>query len=239
MKNRLAPVKNIAALSAAYEELDTRDAGVPGMGLVHGYTGAGKTTAIAWLTSRTRGVFVRAAATWTPSAMLGKIMIELGGEPLGRSAAMVDFITAGLAEAQRPLFVDEADYLLHNLKMLETLRDIHDISGRPVVLIGMEGIERRLVTRPQLARRISRWVEFKHADLEDASILANHVCEVKVAEDLLAHLHNQARGSMGLMTVGLSRIESLGKANGLTIVTEADWGDRRLFISAPSGKGGR
>lgn len=238
MRNTLAVTKNVAALQMAFEALSGRDAGVPGMGLVHGYTGAGKTTAITWLLNRSGGVYARAAATWTPSAMLGRIMQELGADPLARGgAAMVEHITRELSRTQRPLFVDEADYLLGNLKMLETLRDIHDLSGMPVVLIGMEGIERRLVHRQQLARRISQWVEFMPSDLEDARILADTVCEVEIEQDLLESLHTEAKGSVGLMVVGLSRIEALAKGNGWKQVSADRWGDRKLFIgNAPKGR---
>jgi len=238
MKNNMAMVKNVAALQAAYEALHGRDAGIPGMGLVYGHTGAGKTTAVAWMITMTKGVFVRATATWTPSAMLGQIMTELGAAPLHNGgAAMVKHIADTLASENRPLFVDEADYLMSNLKMLETLRDIHDISSMPVVLIGMEGIERRLVHRQQLARRISQWVEFRPADLEDARILADTICEVKIDDDLLQSLQSESKGSMGLMTVGLSRIEALAKANGWKKVDVDMWGNRRLFLSnAPKGR---
>jgi len=235
MKNRLAPVKNVAALQAAYEALECRDPGVPGMGLVHGETGAGKTTAVTWLMNRTNAIYVRAAATWTPSAMLGKIMNELGSEALARGAsAMVDFITNAMAQDQRPLFVDEADYLLTNLKMLETLRDIHDISGMPVLLIGMKGIEKRLAARKQLLGRISQWVEFLACDREDAATLARTVCEVEVSPELMDTVHNEARGSMRSMVVGLSRIESFAKAQGLASIDSAQWGNRKLFLT---GKG--
>lgn len=233
MKNRLAPVKNVAALQSAFEAAASRDVGVPGMALLFGNTGAGKTTTVTWLMNRVNAIYVRAAATWTPSAMLGKIMNELGAVPLsgGRSAQMVDHITDTMANEQRPLFVDESDYLLSNLKMLETLRDIHDVSGQPVLLIGMAGIEKRLVHRAQLARRISQWVEFKPLDIEDAGIVAKTICEVAIAPDLLQHLHEQAKGSMGLMVVGLSRIEGLAKANGWATVDADQWGPRRLFLS--------
>lgn len=238
MRSKLAPVKNVAALSAAYEALTTRDAGIPGMGLVHGYTGAGKTTGITWLVNKTKGVYARANATWTPSAMLCHLMGELGALPMQRASAMLDFIHKALVQQHRPLFIDEADYLLSNLKMLEALRDIHDLSGMPVVLIGMEGIERRLITRPQLARRISQWVEFRPADLEDADILARTVCEVAVTEDLLHTLHTEAKGSMGLMTVGLARIEALAKTHGWREVSAERWGNRQLFLASPkAGKG--
>lgn len=238
MRNQLAVTKNVAALQLAFEALSNRDSGVPGMGLVHGYTGAGKTTAITWLLNRSGGVYARAAATWTPSAMLGRIMQELGAEPLARGgAAMVEHITRELSRTQRPLFVDEADYLLGNLKMLETLRDIHDLSGMPVVLIGMEGIERRLVHRQQLARRISQWVEFLPSDFDDARILADTVCEVEIEQDLLQALHTEAKGSVGLMVVGLSRIEALAKGSGWKKVNADRWGDRKLFMgNAPKGR---
>src|SRR5699024_11974997 len=43
--------------------------GMPGMGLVHGETGTGKTTALTWLRNRphVNAVYVRALALWTPS----------------------------------------------------------------------------------------------------------------------------------------------------------------------------
>lgn len=231
MKNQLAHTKSVLALSAAFEALSGRDAGIPGMGLVHGYTGAGKTTAISWLINKSGGVYARASATWTPSAMLGRIMVELGAEPLHRGgAAMVEHICSELARSRRPLFVDEADYLMKNLKMLETLRDIHDMSGQPVVLIGMEGIERRIVHRAQFARRISQWVEFLPSDLEDARTLTDTVCEVDIADDLLEQLHAEAKGSVGLMVVGLSRIEAFAKGNGWKKVDADAWGTRKLFL---------
>lgn len=230
MRNKLAITKSVAALQMAYTALETRGFGVPGMALVHGYTGAGKTTAVTWLVNRTRGVYVRAMRTWTPSTMLGRIMTELGAAPLGRNAAMVDFIVGALTEQQRPLFVDEADYLVKSGDMIETLRDIHDLSGVPLVMVGMAGIERRLVSRPQIARRISHWVEFLRSDLEDTGLVATAACEVTLDDELLARVHTESGGSVGLAVVGLARIEALAKANGWRTVTAEQWGPRKLFL---------
>jgi hypothetical protein len=122
--------------------------------------------------------------------------------------------------------------------MLDTLRDIHDTSNVPVILIGHEGTERRLVHRAQLARRISEWVEFRPLDKEDARILANTVAEVDIADDLLADLHAQSKGSTGLMTVGLARIESMAKANGWKTVDADQWQGRAFFLgNAPKNRG--
>jgi len=230
MRNKLAPTKNVAALRLAYEALAGRDHGVPGMGLVHGFTGAGKTTAICELVTRVQGIYVRATSSWTPTSMLAKVQQELGAAPMQRRADMLDFIAARLTETQRPLFVDEADYLFSNVAMLDSLRDVHDLSGAPVVLIGMDGIAKRLIHRRQLAGRISHWVEFLPSDLDDARVLAQTVCEVILDDELLASVHAQAKGSMRLMTVGLARIEALAKANGWRDVSAEQWGHRALFL---------
>lgn len=232
MRKQMAITKNVVALRSAFDALSNRDAGIPGLGLVHGNTGHGKTTAIAWLVNQVNGVYVRANATWTPSAMLGVIMQELGAEALqNNSALMVKRIIEALAPENRLLVVDEADYLFSNLKMLETLRDIHDVSGCPVIIVGMEGIERRIVNRPQFRRRISQWVEFRATDLEDARTVTDTVCEVQIDDDLLQRVHEEANGNVGLMVVGLSRIEQYAKANGVKKVDATKWGNRKLFLT--------
>jgi DNA transposition AAA+ family ATPase len=229
-------VRNVTRLAEAVDGLRSRDAGTPGMGLVYGYTGVGKSTAVAWMLNQVNGLQTRAAACWTPTAMLGALMHELGAAPLSRAMRMVDHIVGELRRTGRPVFVDEADYLLQDGRMLETLRDIHDLSGAPVILIGMEGIERRLVHRPQLAGRVSQWVEFRAAGRDDARILADKVCEVQIAEDLLERLWTASKGSMRLMVVGLSRIEAYARAQRLAAVDEERWGNRQLFLPQPEGR---
>jgi hypothetical protein len=232
MRNKMALLKNVVNLRTAYESLNTRPTATPGMALVHGQTGTGKTTAIAWLVNQVNGVFVRANAAWTRTSMLGKIMLELGAAPLQRgSSVMLDYIVGSLAASRRPLVVDEADYLFAEARMLDLLRDIHDFTGSAVLLVGMHDIATRLMHRPQLARRITQWIEFLPADFNDALMLANTVCETEVAPGLLSRLHEEAAGNVGLMVVGLARIESTTKANGWACADEDLWGRRPLLGS--------
>jgi len=175
--------------------------------------------------------------TWTPNTMLARILAELGAAPMGRNAAMVDYIVSQLTEQNRPLFVDEADYLLGSAAMIETLRDIHDLSGVPVVMVGMEGIEKRLKARPQLAGRISHWVEFLRSDLDDARDIARATCEVQLDDELLQHVHAESGGSVRLLVVGLARIEQLARANGWARISAEQWGGRKLHLGgAPRGR---
>jgi Cdc6-like AAA superfamily ATPase len=229
MRSRIVPVSNVARLSAASEALLNREPGMPGMGLIHGDTGLGKTTAVTWLITRNNGVYVRALSTTTPSSLLRTIARELDLESRPSNVETVEVIVQRLAETGRPLFVDEADYLVTSAKLVETLRDIHDLATVPVVLIGMAGIQRKLRSRPQLTGRIAQWVEFQPASADDLRMLATQLVEVTIADDLLARLHEASRGSMRLAVVGMGHIEALAKAKNLTTVTLADWPRGKTF----------
>ena len=56
--------------------------------------------------------------------------------------------------------MDEADYVVGNARIMETLRDIYDATEQPLILVGMEEIVRRISQRKQLFNRISQWIEF-------------------------------------------------------------------------------
>jgi DNA transposition AAA+ family ATPase len=233
MKSRILKIKNVARMSIAGEALTTRAYGMPGMGLVYGPTGSGKTTAIAWYVNQCHGVYVRAMALWSPSAMLGAIADELDIAPARNLAVMVDRVVSRLSETGRALFVDEADYVLDQKRLVETLRDIHDMSSIPVVLIGMEGIHRKIQARKQVSGRLAEWVRFEPCDFDDARKLADGLCEVEVADDLLTALHKKARGLVRNLCVGLSQIETLGKKKNKKRMTLADWPAGKAFFVGP------
>lgn len=208
------------------------------MGLCYGASGLGKTTAIAWLATRQHGVFVRAMATTTPSSMLETICRELNIASRHRVALTVEAIVGKLAETGRPLFVDEADYVVGQPRLVDTLRDLHDLSSVPVILIGMAGIDRRISLSPQLAGRMAQWVEFQPATMDDAKLLARELCEVGVADDLVAELHTRASGSIRNIVVGLSRIEQFARSRSASKLSLSEWprGSDFFLGTAPRAK---
>lgn len=234
MKHVVAPVKNIRRLVEAGNALTTRSSGVPGIGLIWGASGYGKTTAAAWASNQLNAICVRANATWTRRSMLSKLMLELSAQPRGSAAQMFEFVVDALMAKRRPLFIDEADYLV-NERLLETVRDIHDVSETPVVLIGMADFRRRVMHRDQLKNRIAQWVEFKPADFEDTKTLAAHCCEVTVADDLLHHVHTHTSGVVREIRVALERIDVFGRRQELSKVTLKDWGRQELTLSEQVG----
>ena len=242
MKYRILPIKNVSKLLDAGDALLNRSAGMPGIGMVWGPTGYGKTTAATWLITRTHGVYLRAMACWSPAAMLAAMQRELDLPPVrGGNAAAVEAIVGRLAETGRPVFVDEADYVVERRLLVDTLRDIHDLSASPVILIGMSGLEKRIRGNPQFTGRTSQWIEFKGADLADSRILADGLCEVRIADDLLERIHAaatpKAKGSSGAeirrLVVAMGQVEAYARARGLGEIGSAQWHREDFFVGSP------
>jgi len=228
MKAIVAPVKNVIATQNAFDSLCTRSYGVPGIGLIHGPTGFGKTTSVAYLFNQVNGVLVRARANDTTSSLMGRVVSELGAQPPQRISRMVDYIIEQMSMHERPLFIDEADYLMGDVKLLETIRDLYDATEVPVVLIGMDQIAKRISGRKQFFNRISEWVEFRPADLDDVMVMADSMLEagIRVEPELLDQLRQSACGEMRRITIGLAQIEKLARVNEIAVVGPQHWGDQ-------------
>ncbi|HUY26172.1 MAG TPA: ATP-binding protein [Candidatus Binataceae bacterium] len=219
-----AQTNNIKKLAAATEALITRAPGAPGAGIISGVSGAGKTTAVAWLANRVNvnAVHVRAIRVWTPLTMLESILFNLGIAPNRKCAHMVHQIVEGLATTGRSLFVDEADYLLKRPELVDILRDLHDLSTEPLILIGMADFLKNLDRWPQLKGRVGQKVEFLPPDLSDVKEYVATCGEIDLSDDAVEWLHETHGGTMRSLEVGLEMIERLARKHGLKKVHKAD-----------------
>jgi DNA transposition AAA+ family ATPase len=230
MRSKIVPISNVGRLTEAADALINRAYGMPGMGLIEGHTGLGKTTAVAWLTTRINGVYVRALATTTPCSLLESICKELGIGRRPTNVGTVEEIVRKLAETNRPLFIDEADYLADRRRLIETLRDVHDLATVPVVLIGMHGFRRKITGFQQLTGRIAQWVDFQPSSIEDALMLAKELAEVGIGAELVRALHKAANGSVRNIVVGLQQIEQYARARSLDRIGGDQWPTGRDFF---------
>ena len=241
MKHVMVKTKDVRRFENGINELLNRSKGVEGQGVVWGPPGTGKTTALTLLANDFDAVYIRALGCSTVTSILGDLCRYLGGERKCRRTDMVDFIitklTKGVAgepkPAPRPIIVDEADYCIKQFDIMDSLRDIYDISGCPVILVGMEDIARRLQENGRFARRLTQWIEFRGLDLDDTALVAEACCEVKIMPDLIEYVHAETIGNVGRIKVGLDKIEKFARANELAAVSLSDWGNRPLYFDQP------
>ncbi|MCA0268752.1 MAG: ATP-binding protein [Bacteroidetes bacterium] len=238
MRDQPVITSNVARFLSALDSLSAQArSGRSGeaMGLLWGEPGEGKTTAVALAANLHAGIYLRARVTWSVTTMLGALMEELGFAPLARRNAMLDAAARSLAQRPRPVFVDEADYLFRQTEMLDALRDLYDVARVPIVLIGMGDMPRRVRADRKFARferRITEWVEFSGLTLDDARKVASDLCEVEVADDLVAHLFERVGGSVGRFVNELSAAERVARTNGLSRLARADY----ARTGAPGGR---
>lgn len=223
MKTKVAQISNVRAMMVAHEALLKRPSGMPGIAIVHGPSGFGKTTAVRWLANRVNAIFVNAVPLWTPRWMLSDLMRELAAQPTSSCQPMFEFIARALRENPRPIVIDEADYIAKRDVLVETLRTLHDLTSVPMLLVGMAEFKKRAAHRPQLHRRIIREVEFKPASAADAQTLADELCELTIHSDLVGKLHARSGGSVGLLVNQLAEAEAFARRHRLSALKLADY----------------
>jgi DNA transposition AAA+ family ATPase len=243
MKNAIAPVKNLQRLAELGDLLENRAARTPGIGIVTGDTGVGKSTGLTWYVGKKKAPYVRAMQLWTPSSMLTAIAQELDVAPHRDLARMTTEIVNALATHKSPLIIDEADYVVDQKRLLNPLRDIHDLSQVPLILIGMAEFSKKLSSRidqRQFSGRVAFKIEFAPLDLEDTNLLATTLLEgVKMEPDLVQRLHEVCEGSTRLICVGLQLVETHARTKNLKSVGLKEWGDRPLTPMAIAARGAR
>jgi DNA transposition AAA+ family ATPase len=228
--------KNVKRLHAGLDTVLRRQVGVEQMMLVKGIPGTGKSEALLhWKLqhgSEERQVpYVRADKLSTARSILDDIVTELGELPAFKARDVMSQITARLSEAPRPIIVDEVDYLIQR-GQIEILRDVHDKARVPVILVGMDNVDKKLMRFPPLYDRITSIVPFQPLDRDDIREMADAVCDVAVDDSAVGYIHERSDGKLRRITILLYKAERIARANDLKSICAAH------LANGKGGKGG-
>ena len=214
MRKVFAKTRNVEVFLGAMARIMNRQEGIPGMALIFGEPGLGKTKTALWWIAQNDGIFIRTKKLMTGRWLLEEIVAELGEQPAQRVSELFRQAQDQLLERPRPIFVDEADYLTHDVRVLETLRDLHDVTGVPVIFIGMDHADKKLARYKHLFDRFSEIVKFNPLDEKDIKMIAEQLCEVKLSDDAIQYIASQANRFRRVL-VWLYKAEAIARANSL------------------------
>lgn len=216
MKSVFLETRNVQAGREALNRLEDIDKGQPGLGVFWGQAGRGKTLFAREVAVRTGAVYLRVMEDWTPRAMLAALCRELNGSEPRTVESAKTIACRQLESMPRTVLVDEADRLSMNL--VEHFRDIHDLTGVPVVLIGEEHLYPILNARRRLWSRVTQAVEFGPITSEDIMLFGLKASELRINPDAAHRMAVRASGDFRLVWQDVHDLEQVCRAAGSNVV---------------------
>jgi DNA transposition AAA+ family ATPase len=138
------------------------------------------------------------------------------------------------------IVIDEADFLIRSTPaLLETVRDITDMTGCACILVGMDGFPAKVAKHQHIASRVARIVELKPLSPEDVATVCEQLCEVKLSAAVVAEVHKQTGAKMRLILNAISNLEQWANANGWREVQAEHIKGKALVVEFRSAELGR
>ncbi len=214
MRKLFVKTHNVKRFIGLMNNLIDKSNEIPKMGLVYGDPGLGKTQTAVWWATKNDAVYVRAQNKMTNKWLLEKIVYELGESPSRKMADLIEQCISHLRLKPQVIIIDEVDYLINRMKIVETLRDLHDLTGAPVVLIGMQESKTKLGKYRHLYDRISEILEFKPFSKEDVEVIVEELSEIKISDEA-REIFFEKKNRFRQIIKGIALLENLAKTNGL------------------------
>lgn len=224
-----APLFNVSLCLGTLEKAMNRPRHLPGIAIFYGPSGYGKSTAAAVAITRTGAYYVQAQSTWTRKAFYLAILKVMGIAPAKTMYEMAEQIAVQLVSSGKGLIIDEADHLVDK-GIIEIVRDIYEATLAPVMLIGEENLPGKLKKFERFHGRVLEFAPAQPASVADAKALRDmYATKAAIADDLLALVHEQSKGSVRRICVNLERIQAHALDNGRAAIDLAAWGDNELY----------
>lgn len=219
MKNSLIKTRNVKRFISLMDNLQKAPSNVSKMALVYGAFGLGKSQTIMWWVTNHDAIYVRCNHNISPKWLLSEIVKELDEVPCYTSQRLFEQIEEKLKYNPKILVVDEIDYLFSNKHTIETLRDIHDKLGIPVLLVGMELADKKLQKYGHINDRIFAKLKFEKLSKEDFKEIIETLSEVKFSDNAIRYITNRNLQFRQIVKV-ITKAEQLANTNKLSEISE-------------------
>ncbi|MBI9093158.1 MAG: AAA family ATPase [Desulfobacterium sp.] len=218
MKKIFIETRFVLAFREAISVVKDVEQGQPGLMVVWGHPGRGKTECAREYAVRDMdSVYLRVMQDWTARGMLSALCCEINEMEPGTVERCKKILVGELEEHPRAILVDEADRL--SLGNIEHLRDIHDMTGAPIVFIGEPSIYAAINARKRIWSRVTKTVEFGKLAAQDAAIFGLKAANLKIEAEAAQKLITRCGGDFRLLWQDMRDLERLARANNTQEVT--------------------
>ncbi len=229
MKRVFIETENVVKFQHAMKVLSDTEKGNPGLGVVYGIAGRGKTWACKrYSIQNNSAVYIRVLQSWTDRAMLAHICTALGLQEHSTVDKCRQEIVKFLDSRNICLLIDEADRLSH--AQVEHLRDLHDLSGVVVVFVGEQQLKHLLEAKRRVWSRITQMVEFGPVTSEDIVLFAYKATGLKILPETAERIGTITNGDFRRVYHVVRNLEQFARTNKIKEIS-ADMLDHVEIIS--------
>ena len=214
MNKIFVKTQNVKNFIGLVENLINKPKNISKMGLVYGEPGLGKSQTTLWLSCKYDGIYLRASNLMTGRWLLEEMVKELDEIPRFLTSDNFNIVVKKLKQTSQIIFIDEIDYLMNNYKTIETLRDIHDETGCPIIFIGMGLAHKKLERYKHLYDRFSEILKFETFGVNDLSQITNQLSEVPFTPDAIEYIHSKYNRFRQIIQL-INQMEIFAKDNNL------------------------
>ena len=217
-------IKNVKRFAAAVNALMNRTIGIDRYGLVFGDPGLGKSETAMWLVNHyfQDACFIRVIKVMSARWLLSELVETLGIDPAWRTQDLFRQAKDALIGTNRLIILDEIDYLTHDSKVIEVVRDLADLTNAPFIFVGMHQADRKLKRYRHLWRRFSQVIHFEPLDIEDVELVLKAICEVDIDDSLISKVFETPSLTLSMLYRYAQKIEGIARSRGLDLVSADD-----------------
>ena len=219
MNKIFVKTQNVKNFIGLVENLINKPKNIPKMGLVYGEPGLGKSQTALWLAYKYDGIYLRASNLMTGRWLLEEMVKELDEIPRFLTSDNFNIVVKKLKQNPQIIFIDEIDYLINNYKTIETLRDIYDETGCPIIFIGMGLAHRKLERYKHLYDRFSKILKFECFEVKDISQIISQLSEIQFTPDAVEYIHKKYYRFRQIVQL-INQMENFAKDNDLTEISK-------------------
>lgn len=223
MRDEIILTDNMTSFALMVQALMGKPGRIDRMGLVYGKWGLGKSTTMEWFYTHNPCFHIRAWAAWSRSVnmMVEDLLRCYRVEAAGRLKQDLRELVSVIKKYRLPLFIDEADRVVRRSILIETIRDIHDMSRIPIILIGQENIINLLQRRDlgQVFSRITEVVEYKPLSAQDIQNISKKLCGLECSTKVASSIRYITLGDFRLVNALLTRAEGVCSLNDKSEIT--------------------
>jgi DNA transposition AAA+ family ATPase len=217
-------LKNVKKFYQVIEKVNHNYAYIEKMALVFSEPGLGKSRTALYYAANNGAVMIRTKKLMSARWLLAEIVDELGGTPAWKSRDLIDQALNLLSAKPRMIILDEIDYFVHDPDVIETMRDLADISHSAMIFIGMSKADKRLMRFPHLYSRFgNNIIKFEKLDLGDVTHMCDQLSDFRFEPDAIERIATETQGNTREIINMIHQAEITAKASKIKVIGRKDF----------------